>query len=200
MTLLVCFPFPFLSFPPSLSLNHGVEFRCLYTSYVLTPSFLRPTRPFTVSQNKATGEFLLFTVIFCESPAHNLSRSPVHIFDCATGGTRVYPGTHRNASINPPYSAGVELDMEAGDAIIFDGLLQHQGTENTTVSPPVERYFYYVAICTGEDPNTEVTGKTASTSAPKRRKAKRAKVAAVPKEGAAPAAALAAAPPTKEEV
>ena len=195
---------------------------------------------------RATGALFLLLVFLCRpnsllpftlrhemdfstlcSPLSSSRRNPTPFVaqNKATGGTRVYPGTHRNASINPPHSAGVELvvfyiyryiprescsqfdllpltsltkgvelDMEAGDAIIFDGLLQHQGTENTTASPPVERYFYYVAVCTGEDPNTEVTGKTATTSAPKRRKAKRAKVAAVQK-----AAALTAAPAATEE-
>ena len=90
--------------------------------------------------------------------------------DEKTGGTRLYTGTHRNKELNPPFNAGVEIPMNAGDAVIFDGLLQHQGTENVTSSPPISRYFYYIAVCLGEDPNTEVTGKGYSAAAKKNAK------------------------------
>ena len=77
-----------------------------------------------------------------------------------TGGTRVYPGTHRDARLQPLFEGGtvhhVENPQKAGTALVFDGLLQHHGTANVTAD--FDRYFYYMAICIGADPNTEVTG------------------------------------------
>ena len=80
--------------------------------------------------------------------------------DLQTGGTRVYPGTHRDARLAPLHEGGtvrpVEQPQKAGTALVFDGLLQHHGTANVTKD--FDRYFYYMAICIGADPNTEVTG------------------------------------------
>ena len=130
-----------------------------------------------------------------------------------TGGTRVYPGTHRDARLSPQFEGGTikyeEKPQTRGTAIVFDGLLQHHGTANVTnaakvalktlealekvekeetqnmqdtqekqekqgsetkksstnssesdemVITPRDRYFYYMAICIGQDANTEVTG------------------------------------------
>ena len=82
--------------------------------------------------------------------------------DLQTGGTRLYPGTHRDARLQPLFEGGTvrafEKPQKAGVALVFDGLLQHHGTANTTSD--FDRYFYYMAISTGVDPNTEVTGTT----------------------------------------
>ena len=78
----------------------------------------------------------------------------------------LYPGTHRFAQLaaveNGGSIKGIELPLKAGNALVFDGLLQHQGTENVSGEcgngEPVDRYFYYAAISIGKDPNTWVTG------------------------------------------
>ena len=53
-----------------------------------------------------------------------------------TGGTRVYPGTHRDINLGAKVNGGtiehVENPQKAGDALVFDGLLQHHGTENVS--------------------------------------------------------------------
>ena len=83
--------------------------------------------------------------------------------DKFTGGTRIYPGTHLDSTAltvdDGGLIPGIEDPQMAGDALIFDGLLQHCGTPNVSDSPVVDRYFYYAAVCRGKDPNTEVTGK-----------------------------------------
>ena len=48
-----------------------------------------------------------------------------------------------------------ENPQEAGTAMVFDGLLLHHGTGNISTG---RRFFYYMAISTKPDPNTEVTG------------------------------------------
>ena len=56
--------------------------------------------------------------------------------DLETGGTRVYPGTHRDINLGAKVNGGtvehVENPQKAGDALVFDGLLQHHGTENVS--------------------------------------------------------------------
>lgn len=56
--------------------------------------------------------------------------------DLQTGGTKVYPGTHRDARLAPQFEGGtvvgVEKPQTRGTAIVFDGLLQHHGTANVT--------------------------------------------------------------------
>ena len=80
-----------------------------------------------------------------------------------TGGTRLYPGTHLDSTARIEGDGGlikgVEDPQSAGDAIVFDGLLQHCGTANVSFSPPIDRYFFYAAFCRGRDANVDVTGK-----------------------------------------
>ena len=83
-----------------------------------------------------------------------------------TGGTMLYPETHRTTKLAAVEDGGsvkgIEPPQKAGNALVFDGLLQHRGTENVSgeegKGDPVDRYFYYMAICIGKDPNTYVTG------------------------------------------
>jgi len=116
--------------------------------------------------------------------------------DLETGGTRVYPGTHRDAKLGAKTNGGtiegVENPQKAGDALVFDGLLQHHGTENVTgqkkkiatcndsngnsentdvylCTQKRNRYFYYMAIAIGADPNTYVTGKSGTFKKHKRK-------------------------------
>merc|ERR1711974_109189 len=70
--------------------------------------------------------------------------------DAQTGGTRLFPRTHRDVASTAVEAGGsvrgVEEPMRAGDALVFDGLLQHFGTANGTGRgglEPVKRYFYY---------------------------------------------------------
>jgi hypothetical protein len=83
-----------------------------------------------------------------------------------TGGTRMWPGTHLLEECEIVDEAFVDPKCRAGDAVIFDGLLAHCGTENTTGFARVpgsgekrDRYFYYLAIGRGKDANTLVTGR-----------------------------------------
>ena len=89
---------------------------------------------------------------------------PMTVQDKATGGTRVWPGTHRlrDAFVGDSnYVDCIEPLLKVGDALIFDGLLSHCGMENLSGivdSAPRDRYFYYAAFSSIHDPNTEVTG------------------------------------------
>jgi hypothetical protein len=116
--------------------------------------------------------------------------------DLETGGTRVYPGTHRDvnlgAKVNGGTIEGVENPQKAGDALVFDGLLHHHGTENVTgrkkkvegrndsngsssnsksflYTKKRNRYFFYMAIAVGADPNTYVTGNSGTVKRKKRK-------------------------------
>ena len=76
-----------------------------------------------------------------------------------TGGTRVWPRSHLNSSMEVSQDTGF-IDMlspklKVGDALFFDGLLAHCGLENT--SEILERYFFYLAFSTKFDENTSVT-------------------------------------------
>jgi hypothetical protein len=76
-----------------------------------------------------------------------------------TGGTRVWPGSHRD--IEFPLTEQGQLDMiepllKTGDALIFDGLLSHCGLENKDLRD--DRYFFYLAFSSRHDPNTDATG------------------------------------------
>lgn len=80
-----------------------------------------------------------------------------------TGGTRLYPGTHRCEDAVTDTIEPVSLVLNAGDALVFDGLLLHCGMPNLSGSPghgaPTERYMYYTAMSTNRvDENTRVTG------------------------------------------
>ena len=111
--------------------------------------------------------------------------------DLETGGTRIFPGTHRDVNLGAKENGGtiegVENPQKAGDALVFDGLLQHHGTENVTgqekksdgndgssnsltITKKRNRYFYYMAIAVGADPNTYVTGKSGTFKRQKKRK------------------------------
>mmetsp|Transcript_21635 Transcript_21635/g.38203 ORF Transcript_21635/g.38203 Transcript_21635/m.38203 type:complete len:500 (+) Transcript_21635:69-1568(+) len=83
---------------------------------------------------------------------------PLSKQDEKTGGTRIWPGSHRDAEQNDwnNYVDLIEPLIAEGDALIFDGLLTHQGMAN--ISKDQSRYFYYAAYANGHDPNTEVTG------------------------------------------
>lgn len=91
---------------------------------------------------------------------------PLSVQDRHTGGTRVWPRTHRvkdpNVGDDNAYIDCIEPILCVGDALLFDGLLCHLGLENTSgldnQSAPRDRYFYYAAFASGHDPNTEVTG------------------------------------------
>ena len=56
--------------------------------------------------------------------------------DLLTGGTKVYPGSHRDSRLAPRFEGGtvvgVEEPQSKGTAIVFDGLLLHHGTANVT--------------------------------------------------------------------
>eukprot|EP00512_Aurantiochytrium_limacinum_P002224 CAMPEP_0171496704 /NCGR_PEP_ID=MMETSP0958-20121227/6854_1 /TAXON_ID=87120 /ORGANISM="Aurantiochytrium limacinum, Strain ATCCMYA-1381" /LENGTH=842 /DNA_ID=CAMNT_0012030845 /DNA_START=294 /DNA_END=2822 /DNA_ORIENTATION=- len=74
-----------------------------------------------------------------------------------TGGTRVWPRSHRHSA--PPdwdsFIDMVEPILKRGDALIFDGLLSHFGQRNISKE---NRFFYYAAFANCHDPNTDVTG------------------------------------------
>ena len=79
----------------------------------------------------------------------------------AMGGTRLWPGSHRDADFTPTHDdAASWVDataplIELGDVLVFDGLLAHCGMENASAA---ERYFCYVAFSAAHDPNVDVTG------------------------------------------
>lgn len=80
-----------------------------------------------------------------------------------TGGTKLYPGSHRDVSIEPDESKATHLDLNPGDALVFDGLLLHCGMPNlsgtTGHGEERDRFLYYTAISTDRvDANTQVTG------------------------------------------
>ena len=80
-----------------------------------------------------------------------------------TGGTKLYPGSHRDVSIEPDESKATHLDLNPGDALVFDGLLLHCGMPNlsgtTGHGEEQDRFLYYTAISTDRvDANTQVTG------------------------------------------
>lgn len=89
---------------------------------------------------------------------------PLTVQDKVTGGTRVWPGTHRlkDAFVGETnFVDCIEPLLRVGDALVFDGLLSHCGMENLSGivdSLPRDRYFYYAAFSSIHDPNTEVTG------------------------------------------
>jgi len=89
---------------------------------------------------------------------------PLTVQDKVTGGTRVWPRSHRdkNADVSSTnYIDTIEPLLKIGDALVFDGLLSHCGMENNSGildGVPRDRYFYYGAFATGHDPNTDVTG------------------------------------------
>mmetsp|Transcript_6082 Transcript_6082/g.7315 ORF Transcript_6082/g.7315 Transcript_6082/m.7315 type:complete len:163 (-) Transcript_6082:97-585(-) len=99
-------------------------------------------------------------------PIHYLTvLIPLTLQDRATGGTRVWPRTHRvkDAYVghNEDYVDAVHPLLKVGDALIFDGLLSHCGMENRSGivgDKARDRYFYYGAFASGHDPNTDVTG------------------------------------------
>mmetsp|Transcript_14865 Transcript_14865/g.24198 ORF Transcript_14865/g.24198 Transcript_14865/m.24198 type:complete len:427 (+) Transcript_14865:194-1474(+) len=78
--------------------------------------------------------------------------------DARTGGTRVWPKSHRGAE-NIDWADSIDMigpKLNVGDALVFDGLLTHCGMANK--SKKKDRYFYYAAFASGHDPNTDVTG------------------------------------------
>lgn len=85
---------------------------------------------------------------------------PLTVQDEETGGTRVWPKSHRDyhRGIRPSegYVDMVEPLLNVGDALVFDGLLSHCGLENK--SKDRDRYFFYLAVSTRHDPNTDSTG------------------------------------------
>jgi hypothetical protein len=83
--------------------------------------------------------------------------------NASTGGTKLYPGSHRDKSIEPDESKSTHLDLNPGDALVFDGLLLHCGMPNLSGTPghgdEQDRFLYYTAISTDRiDANTQVTG------------------------------------------
>jgi hypothetical protein len=79
--------------------------------------------------------------------------------DAQTGGTRVWPRTHRFREQAEQWEHFVDMSeptLCTGDALVFDGLLTHLGQAN--VSLDRDRYFYYAAFAAGHDANTDVTG------------------------------------------
>lgn len=77
-----------------------------------------------------------------------------------TGGTRVWPGSHRSFNytiLNDPtkYVDTVSPLVEVGDALVFDGLLSHCGMANRSHE---DRFFFYSSFSKGHDPNVDVTG------------------------------------------
>jgi ectoine hydroxylase-related dioxygenase (phytanoyl-CoA dioxygenase family) len=80
--------------------------------------------------------------------------------DDETGGTRLWPKSHRDFNMVLGLKDGfvdmVRPRIDVGDALIFDGLLSHCGMEN--VSKSRDRYFFYLAFSSRHDPNTDVTG------------------------------------------
>jgi ectoine hydroxylase-related dioxygenase (phytanoyl-CoA dioxygenase family) len=85
---------------------------------------------------------------------------PLTVQDEETGGTRIWPKSHRNYhnGISPTegYVDMVEPLLNVGDALVFDGLLSHCGLENK--SKDRDRYFFYLAFSSRHDPNTDSTG------------------------------------------
>lgn len=80
-----------------------------------------------------------------------------------TGGTKLYPGSHRDFLTEPDESKATHLDLNPGDALVFDGLLLHCGMPNLSGrfghGEEQDRFLYYTAISTDRvDANTEVTG------------------------------------------
>jgi len=80
--------------------------------------------------------------------------------DKETGGTRVWPKSHASYDSKISGDKGfidmIEPKIKVGDALIFDGLLSHCGTENK--SKDRQRYFFYLAFSSRHDPNTDATG------------------------------------------
>ena len=85
--------------------------------------------------------------------------------DRYTGGTLLYPKTHRDASLDPDEKEATHLNLNPGDALICDGLLLHCGMPNVSGNgDPAhgharDRYMYYTVMTTAKvDENTRVTG------------------------------------------
>ncbi|GBG24124.1 Dioxygenase andA [Hondaea fermentalgiana] len=83
---------------------------------------------------------------------------PLTVQDEETGGTRVWPKSHRRIDAlewDKDFVDMVEPRLKRGDALVFDGLLSHLGMRNISTR---NRYFYYAAFSNCHDPNTDVTG------------------------------------------
>ena len=84
---------------------------------------------------------------------------PLTIQDEETGGTRIWPKSHRDYNMEIKANEGfvdtIEPILNVGDALVFDGLLSHCGMENVSNR---DRYFFYIAFSNRHDPNTDSTG------------------------------------------
>lgn len=89
-------------------------------------------------------------------PPHYLTvLVPLTAQDEHTGMTQLWPKSHHACAGEDDEPICPALAV--GDALVFDGLLHHLGTENATKDR--DRYFFYLAYSSKRtDPNTQLTG------------------------------------------
>lgn len=70
-------------------------------------------------------------------------------FDAETGGTRVLPGTHKNPAFPDPFAPhedAINVEMNPGDALVYNGSLWHGGGANRSTG---RRVGLAVGYCRG---------------------------------------------------
>ncbi|KAH9253617.1 hypothetical protein BASA81_008453 [Batrachochytrium salamandrivorans] len=89
-------------------------------------------------------------------PPHYLTvLIPLTEQDKHTGMTQLWPKSH-HAPLAKEEGSPICPTLAVGDALVFDGLLHHLGTENATKDR--DRYFFYLAYSTKRtDPNMQLT-------------------------------------------